>query len=129
MQDSYTRIKRIIIYCRLDVKNRTLNIKPVFIIAFGRFICYSIVDNEGQYATSRKVAGSIPAEVTGFYNWPNISSRTMTLGSTKPLTETNTRNIPEGKGRSASKADNLTVTCQQIVEKMWKPRRLTTLRV
>jgi hypothetical protein len=35
-----------------------------------------------NYATSRKVAGSIPSEVIGFLNWPNPSSRTMALGST-----------------------------------------------
>jgi hypothetical protein len=38
-------------------------------------------------ATSRRVAVSIPDEVTGFFNWPNPSSRTMALGSTKPLNE------------------------------------------
>jgi hypothetical protein len=31
------------------------------------------------YATSRKVAGSIPDEVTGFFNWPNPSSLTVAL--------------------------------------------------
>jgi hypothetical protein len=29
-----------------------------------------------------------------FFNWPNPSSRTMTLGSTQPLTEMSTRKIP-----------------------------------
>jgi hypothetical protein len=53
-----------------------------------------------QYATSRKVAGSIPNEVTGFFNRPNSSSRTMALGSTQPLTEICTRNLPRGKGWS-----------------------------
>jgi hypothetical protein len=47
-----------------------------------------------HYATSRKVAGSIPDEAIGFLNWPNPSSRTMTLGSTQPLTEIITRNFP-----------------------------------
>jgi hypothetical protein len=32
----------------------------------------------------------------------------MALGSTQPLTEMSTRNLPEGKGRPARKADNLT---------------------
>jgi hypothetical protein len=32
-----------------------------------------------HYATSRKVAGSIPDEVTGFYNLPNPSSCIMAL--------------------------------------------------
>jgi hypothetical protein len=40
-----------------------------------------------QYATRRKVAGSIPDEVTGFFNCPNHFSRSMALGSTQPLRE------------------------------------------
>jgi hypothetical protein len=34
-----------------------------------------------------------------FLYWPNPSSRTMALGSTQPLTEMSTRNLPGGKGR------------------------------
>jgi hypothetical protein len=34
--------------------------------------------------------------------------RTMTLGSTQPLTEKSTGNLPGGKGQPARKADNLT---------------------
>jgi hypothetical protein len=41
----------------------------------------------------------------------------MALGSTQPLTETSTRNLPGGKGRPARKAGNLT--------SIWEPRRLT----
>jgi hypothetical protein len=33
-----------------------------------------------------------------FFNWPNPSSRTMTLGLTQPLTEMSTRNLPGGNG-------------------------------
>jgi branched-subunit amino acid transport protein len=47
-----------------------------------------------HYATSRKVAGSIPDEVTEFFNWPNPSSGTMALGSTQPITEMITRSLP-----------------------------------
>jgi hypothetical protein len=50
-----------------------------------------------------------------FFNWPNPSGRTMALGSTQPLTETSTRNLPGGKGRPARKADNLTAICEPIV--------------
>jgi hypothetical protein len=39
----------------------------------------------------------------------------MALGSTQPLTEMSTRNIPGGKGRSAREADNLTAICEPIV--------------
>jgi hypothetical protein len=68
-----------------------------------------------QYATSRKVAGSIPDEVIGFFRWPNSNSRTMTQVSTQPLTEMSTRNLPVNKGRQAYKADNFTTICEPIV--------------
>jgi hypothetical protein len=51
----------------------------------------------------------------------------MALGSNQPLTEMSPRNLPEGKGRPALKADNLTAICEPLVLKMWEPRRLTTL--
>jgi hypothetical protein len=39
------------------------------------------------------------------FNWPNPSSRTMTLWSTKPLIGMITRNVTWDKGRPAPKAD------------------------
>jgi hypothetical protein len=39
----------------------------------------------------------------------------LALGSTQPLTELSTRNLPEGKRRPAHGADNLTVICEPIV--------------
>jgi hypothetical protein len=68
-------------------------------------------------ATSRKVAGSIPDEVIGFFSWSNPSSRTMALGSTQPLAEMSTRNLSGGNGRPARKADSLTAICELIVQK------------
>jgi hypothetical protein len=44
-------------------------------------------------ATNRKVAGSIPDGVFGFFRWHNSSDRTRALGSTQPLTEMSTRSI------------------------------------
>jgi hypothetical protein len=67
-----------------------------------------------------KVAGSIPDEVTGFFNLH------MALGSTQTLTEMSTRNLSRGEGWPACKADNLTVIYEPIVWKMWEPRRLRT---
>jgi hypothetical protein len=61
---------------------------------------YAVVCWLRHYATSRKVAGSIP-DVIGFFNQPNPSSCTMPLGSTQPLTEMCTRNLPGGKGQQA----------------------------
>jgi hypothetical protein len=71
-----------------------------------------------HYARNRKVAGSSPDEVD-FFNWPNLSSRTMALESTQPLTEMSTWNLPGGEGvkggRPARKADNLAAICELIV--------------
>ena len=48
-------------------------------------------------ATNRKVAGSIPVGVCGFFvDIYNPSDRTMALGSTQPLTEMSTRSISCG---------------------------------
>jgi hypothetical protein len=49
----------------------------------------------------------------------------MALGSTQPLTDMSTRNLPGGKGRPACEAD-LTI-CEMIVWNMWEPRHLSTL--
>jgi hypothetical protein len=46
-----------------------------------------------HYATSRKVAVSIPDEVD-FFNWFNPSNLTIALGTTQPQTEMSTRNLP-----------------------------------
>jgi hypothetical protein len=58
---------------------------------------------------------SLPDEVIGFFNGPNSSSHTMALGSTQPLTEMSTRNLPGGKGQPAREAGNLTAICELIV--------------
>jgi hypothetical protein len=50
-----------------------------------------------------------------FFSLPNPSSRIMALGSTQPLTELSTRNLPGGKERPARKADNRTAICEPIV--------------
>jgi hypothetical protein len=57
---------------------------------------------------------SIPDEVIGFFNLPNPSSRTMILGSTQPLTEMSTGNLPGVKERPVRRADNLTAICEPI---------------
>jgi hypothetical protein len=63
--------------------------------------------------------GSIPNEVTGFFNLP--SSCTMALVSIQPLTKMNTTNLPVGKGWLARNADNITTICEPTVYKMWQP--------
>jgi hypothetical protein len=39
----------------------------------------------------------------------------MSQGSTQPLREMSTRNLPGGEGRPARKADNLIAICELIV--------------
>jgi hypothetical protein len=69
-----------------------------------------------HYATSRKVEGSSPDVVIGFFfNLPKPSGGTMSLGSTQPLTEMRARNLPVGKGGPALQTDNLPPFCESIV--------------
>jgi hypothetical protein len=56
----------------------------------------------------------VPDEVE-FFNLPNPSSRTMALGSTQPLTEMSTRNLPGGNKRPARRADNPAIICEPNV--------------
>jgi hypothetical protein len=55
----------------------------------------------------------IYSAVKYFLSYP--FSRTVALGSTQPLTEMSTRNLPGVKsGRPARKAENITVICETI---------------
>ena len=66
--------------------------------------------------TNRKVAGSIPAGVSGFFIDIKSSDRTMALGSTQPLTEMSTRSISWGQRRPVHKADNLPPSCAIVMK-------------
>jgi hypothetical protein len=73
---------------------------------------YNLYNNE---FITRKVAGSIPDEVIGFFNRPNPSSRTMTLDSTQPLTQMSTTNLLAATGWPARDVNNLTAICEPII--------------
>jgi hypothetical protein len=63
-------------------------------------------------------AGRSPVQVpdeVDFFNFPNPSSRTVALGSTQPLTEMSTRNLPGVKKRLVLRADNLAAICEPNV--------------
>jgi hypothetical protein len=49
------------------------------------------------------------------FNLPNPSSHNMAMGSTQPLTEMSTRNLPGDKGQPGRNADNLTAISEPIV--------------
>jgi hypothetical protein len=59
-----------------------------------------------------------------FFSCLNHSSRTFAQGSTEPLTDMSTKNLPGGKGRPARKADSHAAICEPIVYKMWEPQCL-----
>jgi hypothetical protein len=50
-------------------------------------------------------------------------------GSTQPLAEISTRNLPGVKGQPARKADHLTAINEPIIQEMWEPLPLTDLWV
>jgi hypothetical protein len=56
----------------------------------------------------------IPDEVD-IFNLPDSCSSAMALGSTQPLTEMSTRNLPGGKKRPALRADKLAAICEPNV--------------
>jgi hypothetical protein len=55
---------------------------------------------------TRRSPVRVPDDVD-FFNLHNPSSNTMALGSTQPLTEMSTRDLPGGKKRPVHRADNL----------------------
>jgi hypothetical protein len=77
------------------------------------------INSRIYYTTKINVRGSL--------NWPNASIRTVTLGSSQPLTEMSTRNLPGGKGRPGRKADNSIPIREPVFYKTWEPRRLNNL--
>jgi hypothetical protein len=81
----------------------------------------------GHCATNRKVAGSIPDDVTGFFQGHNRSGLTMALGSTQPLTEMSTRNISWGKGGRCVGLTTLPPSCADCL-KIWEPQTTGTVR-
>jgi hypothetical protein len=59
--------------------------------------------------------GLIPDEVIVFFNCLNPFSHTMALGSTHPLTEMSSKNLPVSKEQQACKADYFTAISELIV--------------
>jgi hypothetical protein len=68
-----------------------------------------------HYATSQKVAGSIPDEVIEISIDLILPAALWLWGSNQPLTEMSIRNLPWGKGQLACQADKFTTICESIV--------------
>ena len=67
-------------------------------------------------APNRKVASSIPDGVIGIFHWHNPSDRTVTLGSTQPLTEMSTRRISWGKYGRYVRLTTLLPSCAVVMK-------------
>ena len=79
-------------------------------------------------ATIRKVAGSIHDGVIGIFYLHNPSDRSMAQGSTQPLPEMSTGNIPwGGKGGRCLELTNLPSSCVDFLE-IWEPHPPGTFR-
>jgi hypothetical protein len=59
---------------------------------------YGVDCRRGTKLQAGRLQVRLPIRSLHFFSWPNPSSRTMALGSTQPLTETSTRNLPGGTG-------------------------------
>jgi hypothetical protein len=70
-----------------EIHSYTKKKRPTLVTLNHRYAQTQTLVIHSVFCRRRKVAGSIPDEVIGFYNWPNHLSRIMGLGSTKPLTE------------------------------------------
>jgi hypothetical protein len=67
---------------------------------------------------TRRSRVRFPMRTLEFFNSSDRTNRIMALGSTQPLTEMSTRNLPGGKGRPARMADNLNTISEPIAQKM-----------
>ena len=81
-----------------------------------RAVSYYSRKHQRHRSTSREVAGSILDCATGIFHWHNPSGRTMTMGSTHPLTEMSTRNISwGGKGGRCGGLTTLPPSCSECL--------------
>jgi hypothetical protein len=67
-------------------------------------------------ATSWKVSGSVPDVVFESFHGLNLSGRTKVLGSTQPLTEISTSDLPRGKGGRCVRLDTFMCRFLKILE-------------
>ena len=94
----------------------------------GLFVCFLLYSSEWlrRCATSRTVPGSIPGGVTAFFTDIFPSDRSMALGSTQPLVQMSTRNIPWGNGGRCVRLTTSPPSCAECHE-IWEPKPPGTL--
>jgi hypothetical protein len=83
-------------YCSYNTLMKTRVSSGGVILVYFHFWNTRVVEVVEALCYKPKRAGVIPDEITGFFSWPNPSSRTLALGSTQLLTEMSTRNLCGG---------------------------------
>jgi hypothetical protein len=79
---------------------------------------YFVYDFTVAYnATGRNVVGSSPDDIIAFLNLPNPSSCTMPVGSTQPLTELSTTNLPGVKDGRRVRLTTLPLSMDRLSRK------------
>jgi hypothetical protein len=68
----------------------------------------------GTVLQAERLRVRIPVKTLEFFNFPNLSSHTMTPRFTQFLIEMSSRNLPRGKARPELKTDALAAICELI---------------
>jgi hypothetical protein len=79
----------------------------IFIQSFEVNGAHGSVVGSGTKLQARRSRLLFPMRSWYIFNWPKLSSRTMTLGSIQPLIDMSTRNFLAGKGRPTRKAHSI----------------------
>jgi hypothetical protein len=119
-ESSFELFSNFIISVNKHIYSHSLNLISFNVGARGSVLGWSTILQAGRSCVR------VPLKSLDFFNWPNLSSRPMALGSVEPLTEKSTRNLPRGKGLPGRQTDNIPAVCGTIVFKIWDLRRLTT---
>jgi hypothetical protein len=103
--------------------------KPVFFISFIQVFydavsstdaiwrqieCLFVFPGGGTMLQAGRSQVQFPIKSLDFFNLPNPSSRTMALGSTQPVTEMSTRNVPGGGGVKGGRGVRMTTSPSSV---------------
>jgi hypothetical protein len=94
-------------------ENQKIKNVPRLLFTRGFFLCVPFLGSQsGMVSQMSGVYHSSSAPLCLTFNMKVII---MVLGSTQPLAEMSTRNLPGDKGRAAHKANRLTAICEPTV--------------